>query len=199
MIDNLPCFKCHKDIARITYQENRVYRVACICGCNYEFNHCSMDDAIQYHYKMWELYGEIDRAKAMQLENEKWNNSDCNTCPLQSVELCELICANKLTLLKFAKASLDEVERLTASHDEEAKSIVELTNKIALERNVLKNENEKLKAKIIDSEYAIEIMTYIIQKVAHNRCDYCIYRTEPCHARGLNAECQFQYVEDVDA
>lgn len=41
--------------------------------------------------------------------------------------------------------------------------------------------------------YAVEQLTYIIQKVAHSRCDYCILQTEPCPARGLNAECPFEY------
>ncbi|WP_312611444.1 hypothetical protein [Oscillibacter sp.] len=44
------------------------------------------------------------------------------------------------------------------------------------------------------AETAMEEMTYIIQKAACRRCDYCIYRTEPCQARGLHAECDFEYV-----
>jgi len=49
-------------------------------------------------------------------------------------------------------------------------------------------ENELLKI-------ACEDMAYIIGKVAHNRCEYCILRTEPCSVKelSLNAECCFEY------
>lgn len=76
MSDTSTCFNCHSDIAKITYEENRVYKVSCICGCEYTFNHCSMYDAIQYHYKMVELYGEIDRNKVLQAELAKYREAE---------------------------------------------------------------------------------------------------------------------------
>ena len=36
-------------------------------------------------------------------------------------------------------------------------------------------------------------LTHIIQGAARQRCDYCIFETEPCPDRGLNAECCFEY------
>lgn len=61
IIKNLTCFKCHNDTARLTYEEERTYKVSCPCGCEYTFQHCSMDDAEAYHLRMVELYGEIDK------------------------------------------------------------------------------------------------------------------------------------------
>lgn len=71
MIQKLPCFKCHSDTATLTYEENRIYKVVCPCGCEYDFEHSSMKCAEEYHFTMIELHGEIDRAKALQEENER--------------------------------------------------------------------------------------------------------------------------------
>lgn len=71
MKQNLTCFKCYNNTATLTYEENRIYKVSCPCGCEYEFEHSSMKCAEEYHYKMLELYGEIDRAKHLQQENEQ--------------------------------------------------------------------------------------------------------------------------------
>lgn len=71
MKQNLTCFKCHGDTVTLTYEENRIYKVSCPCGCSYEFEHSSMKYAEEYHYKMLELYGEIDRADRLKQENTR--------------------------------------------------------------------------------------------------------------------------------
>lgn len=57
----LTCFKCWKNTAVLTYEENRIYKVSCSCGCEYDFEHSSYTCAEMYHYKMLELYAEIDK------------------------------------------------------------------------------------------------------------------------------------------
>lgn len=71
MIQNLPCFKCHENTAILTYEETQIYQVSCHCGCNYEFEHSSMECAEEYHCKMVKLYREIDRADRLRQENEQ--------------------------------------------------------------------------------------------------------------------------------
>lgn len=98
MMQNLTCFKCHNDTATLTYEENRIYKVRCSCGCEYEFEHSSMKCAEEYHYKMIELYREIDHAKQLQQENEQLKEllrlavADMKTCVDDTG--CE-ICGNK--------------------------------------------------------------------------------------------------------
>lgn len=69
MNDKLTCFKCWQDKAKLTYEENRLYKVSCECGCSYEFEHSSFKQAELYHYNMLELYGEIDTSKRLKAEN----------------------------------------------------------------------------------------------------------------------------------
>lgn len=71
MEQNLTCFKCHENTAILTYEENRIYQVSCPCGCEYTFEHSSMKWAEEYHLKMLELYGEIDRADRLKRENDQ--------------------------------------------------------------------------------------------------------------------------------
>lgn len=61
MINGLTCFKCWQSTAILTYEENKIYKVSCECGCSYDFEHSSMKCAVDYHNKMLELYGEIDK------------------------------------------------------------------------------------------------------------------------------------------
>ncbi len=61
----LTCFKCHQETAVLTYEENRTYSVHCPCGCEYTFEHCSMDAAEHYHNREVELHGEIDRNREL--------------------------------------------------------------------------------------------------------------------------------------
>lgn len=46
-----------------------------------------------------------------------------------------------------------------------------------------------------DLEQAFEDMNFIIQQNGYTRCDYCIFKNEPCFVkdRNLNAICQFEY------
>lgn len=55
------CFRCGRDSAVLTYEENRMYKVSCPCGCKYTFEHSSMRAASEYHCKMIELHAEIDK------------------------------------------------------------------------------------------------------------------------------------------
>lgn len=80
----LPCIKCFNDTAFITYEENRIYKVACKCGHEYSFEHSSMKCAIDYHYKMWELYSEIDKNKA--LSNKLKAYEDTGLSPAEIIE-----------------------------------------------------------------------------------------------------------------
>lgn len=68
MIEKITCFKCWNHTATLTYEENRIYKVSCSCGCSYEFEHSSMKAAHEYHNKMLELYGEIDRNAKLKTE-----------------------------------------------------------------------------------------------------------------------------------
>jgi len=69
VIKNLRCFKCHGDSATLTYEENRIYKVSCQCGCEYTFEHSSQSAAHEYHNKMVELYAEIDGNATLKAEN----------------------------------------------------------------------------------------------------------------------------------
>lgn len=71
MIEKLTCFKCWNHDAVLTYEENRIYKVSCQCGCSYDFEHSSMAAAHQYHHKMLELYGEIDKNEKLRLEYDR--------------------------------------------------------------------------------------------------------------------------------
>lgn len=77
-IVSVTCFKCWGDTALLTYEENRIYKVSCPCGCSYTFEHSSMRAAEEYHCKMIELYAEIDKNSklreeiaALKAENER--------------------------------------------------------------------------------------------------------------------------------
>ena len=113
MVRAIRCFKCHEETAVLTYEENRIYKVCCPCGCEYTFEHSSQKAAHDYHLKMVELYAEIDRNAALTAENaslraqlsasqereramlsDMAHEMECGACCHVRVDVCDEPCAS---------------------------------------------------------------------------------------------------------
>lgn len=148
MINFMTCFKCWSGTATLTYEESRIYKVSCKCGCEYTFEHCSMKAAQEYHNKMLELHGEIDRNAKLKAENERLKESEKELFNLQYVKALSVGQAAELERHKLLLFLTVRTKVMTIGL-EKGKSEIEI-NSMALE-----TVDEMLKMMDVEKDRAI--------------------------------------------
>lgn len=57
------------------------------------------------------LLDALDEADEVIAENERWNNTDCNACPISGWSACEVICASKASLIDWLSTIATDCDR----------------------------------------------------------------------------------------
>lgn|GEM_PF-5706470 len=138
----------HNEIDNEFIRNGRLKRTLCFDEANYVSSVYVQDFSA--------LLAALDEADK---ENNQWNDTDCDTCPLGGMECCYESCSSKLSLITALHQTIierDVLEReVGALRDEQTEKIKELKNRIDMlfkDNAELISDNLSLRSKL-EREY----------------------------------------------